>query len=227
MAQLSHLASGRKMLGKLSRHGLIGLSAIAYCSVAGASEFQALCGGVKCTVSLTPELISSPFGQIPPSRVTYWGSSGDSKTSVGTGVATTLLFGGIGLLGFLAKNHQYNFTINGFDSEGKKASMQVEFKNDKPAKLLMSELTAFTGLGMGQTRSAEEILAAERGQVQTLETLGQAKESTILGPKGGKKVEVAQKNCWSTYLEKNPAMQKWAVANPAQAAQNKKRFEDC
>ena len=55
-------------------------------------------------------------------------------------------------------------------------------------------------------------------------TSGQAKESTILGPKGAKKVEVAQKNCWSTYLEKNPAMQKWAIANPAQAEQNKKRF---
>jgi hypothetical protein len=209
------------------RAALLSTVSIVYCSAAVASEFQALCGGVKCSVSITPELISSPYGQIPPSRVTYWGSSGDSKTSVGTGVATTILFGGIGLLGFLAKNHQYNFTINGFDAEGKKASMQIEFKNDKPAKLLMSELTAFTGLGMGQTRSAEEILAAEKGQEPTLETLGQAKESTILGPKGVKKVEVAQKNCWSTYLEKNPAMQKWAIANPAQAEQNKKRFEDC
>lgn len=121
---------------KLTRHFAV-ISAVAWMATNGAgiaSEFQALCGGVKCTVTITPELISSPYGQIPPSRVTYWGSSGDSKTSVGTGVATTILFGGIGLLGFLAKNHQYNFTINGFDAEGKKASMQVEFKNDKPAK---------------------------------------------------------------------------------------------
>ena len=157
-----------------------------YGSAAAASEVQALCGGVKCTVSITPDLISSPYGQIPPARVTYWGSSGDSKTSVGTGVATTILFGGIGLLGFLAKNHQYNFTINSFDAEGKKASMQIEFKNDKPAKQLMSELTAFTGLGMGQTRTAEEILAAEQGAEPTLETLGSSKEETILGPKGTK-----------------------------------------
>jgi hypothetical protein len=208
-----------------------GISAVAWlattCNAAIASEFQALCGGVKCTVTITPELISSPYGQMPPSRVTYWGSSGDSKTSVGTGVATTILFGGIGLLGFLAKNHQYNFTINGFDAEGKKASMQIEFKNDKPAKLMMSELTAFTGIGMGQTRSAEEILAAEKGQEPTLENIGKQSGATILGPKGAKKEEVVKKNCWSTYLEDNPAMKKWAEANPAQASQNKKKFNDC
>ena len=34
-------------------------------------------------------------------------------------------------------------------------------------------------------------------------------------------------NCWSAYLENNPAMQQWAEANPAMAAQNKKRFDDC
>lgn len=160
--------------------------------------------------------------------MTYWGSSGDSKTSVGTGVATTILFGGIGLLGFLAKNHQYNFTINRFDAEGKKASMQVEFKNDIPAKLLMSELTAFTGLGMGQTRTAEEILATEKGEESTLQTLGKSKKAQILGSMGSKKkTEVPKQNCWSTYLETNPAMQKWAEANLAQAEQNKKRFNDC
>ena len=117
-------------------------------SAAWAGTYAALCGGVNCTISITPEVIKSPYGEIPPSRVTYWGSTGESKTSIGTGVATTILFGGIGLLGFLAKNHQYNFTINGFDANGKKASIQIEFKNDKPAKQLMGELTAFTGLGM-------------------------------------------------------------------------------
>jgi hypothetical protein len=216
------------MLHKSHKAGYALAACVSFCGISSASEFQALCGGVKCTVSITPDLISSPYGQIPPSRVTYWGSSGDSKTSVGTGVATTILFGGIGLLGFLAKNHQYNFTINGFDAEGKKASMQVEFKNDKPAKQLMSELTAFTGLGMGQTRTAVEILAAEKGEEPTLETLGKKEDDLILGPKGSKdSTKKPSKNCWSTYLEKNPAMQEWAKANPGQAAQNKKRFEDC
>ena len=34
-------------------------------------------------------------------------------------------------------------------------------------------------------------------------------------------------NCWSKYLNKNPAMKQWADANPAMAAQNQKRFDDC
>jgi hypothetical protein len=78
-------------------------------------------------------------------------------------VVTTVLFGGIGLLGFLAKNHQYSFTINGFDAAGREVSMQFEFRNDKPVKRLVNEMAAITGLGMGQTRTVEEIKAAERG----------------------------------------------------------------
>jgi hypothetical protein len=194
-----------------------------------AGQYEALCGGAKCTVNVSPTEISSPFGSIPSRRVTYWGNTGESKTSVGTGVATTILFGGVGLLGFLAKNHQYNFTINGFDNTGKSISMSFEFKNDKPVKVLMQELVAVTGLGMGQTRTAEEIKAAESG---TAETLGpMPKQPNNLGQSGLGSLAPDQtgkgKNCWSTYLENNPAMKQWAALNPAQAAQNKKKFADC
>jgi len=72
-----------------------------------AGQYEALCGGSKCIVNVTSTGISSLYGSIPPKRVTYWSNTGESKTSVGTGVATTILFGGIGLLGFLAKNHQW------------------------------------------------------------------------------------------------------------------------
>lgn len=199
-------------------------------SVSFAGQYEALCGGTNCTVVVTPTEISSPFGAIPAKRVTYWGNSGESKTSVGTGVATTLLFGGIGLLGFLAKNHQYNFTVNGFDAAGKSISMAFEFKNDKPAKLLMQELVVVTGLGMGQTRTAEEIKAAESGVPETLGPMPQ--QSNNLAPTGVGALPAAgstvkPKNCWSVYLESNPAMKQWAEKNPAQAAQNKKRFGDC
>jgi hypothetical protein len=195
-----------------------------------AGQYEALCGGTKCTVVVTPSEITSPFGVIPAKRVTYWGNSGESKTSVGTGVATTILFGGIGLLGFLAKNHQYNFTVNGFDAAGKSVSMAFEFKNDKPAKLLMQELVAVTGLGMGQTRTAEEIKASESGVPETLGPMPQ--QSSGLAPSGQGSLPAAggvskPKNCWSTYLENNPAMKQWAEKNPAQATQNKKRFGDC
>lgn len=195
-----------------------------------AGQYEALCGGAKCTVVVSPDNILSPFGAIPPKRVTYWGNSGESKTSVGTGVATTILFGGIGLLGFLAKNHQYNFTVNGFDASGKAVSMAFEFKNDKPAKQLMQELVAVTGLGMGQTRTIEEIKATESGVQETLGSM--PKQSSSLGPVvtgtlASEKAQRPERNCWSIYLDNNPAMKKWAEANPAQAAQNKKRFDDC
>jgi hypothetical protein len=195
-----------------------------------AGQYEALCGGSKCIVIVSPTGVSSLYGTIPAKRVTYWGNSGESKTSIGTGVATTILFGGIGLLGFLAKNHQYNFTVNGFDASGKAVSMQFEFKNDKPAKLLAQELIAVTGLGMGQTRTIEEIKAAESNGQQGLGEM--PKQSTGLEPatlrqSNSSSTVNASKNCWSSYLNNNPAIKKWAESNPAQAEQNKKRFADC
>ena len=133
------------------------LSFLTHSSIAFAGNYNALCGGMKCNIFVSPEVITSPHGLIPTSRVTNWGGSGDSSTSVGTGVATTIFLGPIGLLGFLAKKHDYNFLINGYDEEGKKTSMQFSFKNDKPAKRLINELQMITQLGMGQTRTAKEI----------------------------------------------------------------------
>ena len=195
-----------------------------------AGQYEALCGGSKCTIVVTPTEIRSPYGAIPTQRVTYWGSTGDSKTSVGTGVATTILTGGIGLLGFLAKNHQYDFTVNGYDATGKQATMQIEFKNNKPAKRLMNELVVVTGLGMGQTRTLEEIKAIESGEKDKLNALQPAPSGlgAVKSPEeqAAAKAE-ATKNCWSKYLDSNPAMKKWAEANPTMAEQNKKRFDDC
>jgi len=159
---------------------LIGQLVVPLAATAG--QYEALCGGVKCTITVSAAGISSPFGTIPPKRVTYWGNSGESKTSVGTGVATTVLLGGIGLLGFLAKNHQYSFTVNGFDASGRDVSMQFEFKNDKPVKQLVNEMSALTGLGMGQTRTVADIKALESGnqvspgpmEVQRLQPLAPA-----------------------------------------------------
>ena len=69
---------------------------------------------------------------------------------MGTGVATTILFGPIGLLGFMAKNHDFNFIVNGYDNNGKKTTLNVQFKNDKPAKRFINEMQMLTKLGMGQ-----------------------------------------------------------------------------
>ena len=73
-----------------------------------AGSYEALCGGVRCSISVSSNGIRSPQGSIPASRIAYWSVNGESSTSVGTGVATTILFGGIGLLGFLAKNHDFD-----------------------------------------------------------------------------------------------------------------------
>lgn len=159
-----------------------------------AGQYEALCSGTKCTVVVSPTEIASPFGSIPAKRVTYWGNTGDSKTSVGTSVT---LFGGIGLLGSLAKNQQYIFTINGFDAAGKSVSMSFEFKNDKPAKRLMQEMVEVTGLGMGQTRTVEEIRAAERGVPETPGAMPQQSSgsgTSSFGALNGDKPQKIEKN---------------------------------
>ena len=192
-----------------------------------AGSYQALCGGAKCTINVGSDQISSPYGSIPTNRVTNWGGGGDSSTQVGTGVATTILFGPLGLLGFLAKKHDFNFLINGYDSDGKKASIQLQFKNDKPAKRFINEMQMVTQLGMGQTRSASEIMNNEvtnSSGISTGTLEGDAAQQSIGNEAKSKEVRA---NCWSTYLDNNPAMKEWAEANPGMAKQNQRRFDDC
>ncbi len=133
------------------------LSFLTHSSIAFAGNYNTLCGGRNCNIFISPKVITSPYGSIPTSRLTNWGDNGESSTSVGTGVARTIFLGPIGILGFLAKKHDYNFFINGYEEEGKKTSMQFSFKNDKPAKRLINELQITSQLGMGQTRTAKEI----------------------------------------------------------------------
>ena len=200
-----------------------------------AGTYQALCAGTKCTVNLSPTSITSPFGTIPTNRVTNWGGGGDSSTAVGTGIATTVLLGPIGLLGFLAKKHDYNFLVNGYDKSGKEISLQIQFRNDKPAKRFINEMNMLTKLGMGQTRTASEIMQAESASstgisAGTLEGDAALEGGAVL--EGGNTsilgaTKKSSQNCWTTYLENNPAMSQWAEANPAMAESNKKKFDDC
>ena len=184
-------------------------------------------GGAKCTINVGADQIGSPYGSIPTNRVTNWGGGGDTETQVGTGVATTILFGPIGLLGFLAKKHNFNFSINGYDSDGKKASIQLQFKNNKPAKRFINEMRMVTQLGMGQTRSASEIMNNEVNYSSGISTgtlEGDAAKQTI-GIEA--KSKEAKTKCWSTYLDNNPDMKIWAEANPEMAKQSQGKFEDC
>ena len=122
-----------------------------------AGTYQAMCGEMKCNVNINGKQVSTPMGTIPAKRVTQWGLTGKSKTNISTGLGTTILLGPIGLLGFFAKHHNYNFLINGYNTQGKKTSIQFSFKNNKPVERLITEMSAVTGLGMGEIRTAFEI----------------------------------------------------------------------
>ena len=127
-------------------------------------EYKGLCGEEKCILKINANQIESTYGNIPITRVSLWGGGGTSRQSTATGVATTVIFGPLGLLGFTAKNHDYNFFINGYDRMGEEVSIQIKFKNDKPAKRFINEMILLTRLGMGQERSIEEIELMEKNK---------------------------------------------------------------
>lgn len=213
-------------MNRLAVLGTAGLLTLAPVS-ALAGSYDALCGGTGCVVNVSSREISSPQGTIPVSRVSYWSVNGKSGTSVGTGVATTILLGGIGLLGFLAKNHDYNVTVDGYDAEGKKVSMQFKFKNSKPVKLLTEEMYQVSGLPMGKPRSIAEIKAIEAGEAP-LTAMAAAVEPELAAAKKEKVPECGKvlkpfKCNWDDYLAANPNVKAWAEANPAMAEKEKIR----
>lgn len=189
-----------------------------------AGTYDALCGGARCSILIDEQGIHSPTQHIPSGRVTKWTQAGSSSTDIATGLATTVVFGPLGLLGFAAQNHDYNFVVNGFDEDGKKASIQFQFINKKPVPQVAADLSNFTGLGVNQVRTEEEILANEKSK-GNLVAMG-----TRLGD-GLKKQVVAQaaKPCWGEYLNSNPAMGVWANANPtlAEAQRVKSGYDLC
>ena len=197
-------------------------------SSALAGSYKALCEGVRCTVNVSTQGIRSPQGSIPASRISYWSVNGESSTSVGTGVATTILFGGIGLLGFLAKNHDFDFTVDGYDEEGKKVALQFKFINNKPVKRLTSELYRVSGLGMGRQRSIAEIKAIESGEAP-LNAMSPTVESSLQLTSKGTNLNCGRVlkdfECdYDAYLDANPSIQAWAVANPVLAEKERVRL---
>lgn len=197
-------------------------------SSALAGSYEALCGGARCTVNVSTQGIRSPQGTIPASRISYWSVNGESSTSVGTGVATTILFGGIGLLGFLAKNHDFDFTVDGYDEEGKKVALQFKFINNKPVKRLTSELNRISGLGMGRQRSIAEIKAIESGETP-LNAMSTSIETALKSPSKTKQLSCGMVlkdfGCnYDAYLNANPSVKAWADANPLLAEKERVRL---
>ena len=197
-------------------------------SIVLAGSYDALCGGTDCTINVSSQGVRSRQGTIPPSRISYWSVNGESSTSVGTGVATTILFGGIGLLGFLAKNHDFDFTIDGYDEEGRKVAMQFKFKNNKPVKKLTSELYRISGLAMGRQRTIAEIQAIESGEAP-LNAMASTIEPALANSNKPKELDCGRVlkdyECnYDAYLDANPSVKAWADANPELAAKERTRL---
>ena len=199
-----------------------------------AASYEALCGGTECTINVSSIGIRSPQGSIPPSRISYWSINGQSTTAVGVGVATTIIFGPLGLLGFLAKNENYNFTVDGYDTEGRRVAMQFKFKKKEPAKNITEEIMRISGLAMGRQRSIEEIQAIESGESPLNAMSGTVEPALSSMSKASLAGGIGDNNCgrvlqdydcnYSAYLDANPSVKAWAESNPELAAQERARL---
>jgi hypothetical protein len=204
------------------------------CLPAAAGTYEALCGSTECTIVLTPEAITTPYGIIPTTRVANWGGSGSSSQDLVLGAAATYVFGPVGLVGFLAKTHDYNYMITGYDQLGDRTSVQIQFQNSMPAKRFVQEMVAITGLGMGQTRTAIDIKELEkRVAIEGLKAIH--KPRLTLQEQYSKEMRsqsslTSSKNaprCWSLYLSENSDIAKWVRANPIPSKSLQEKYADC
>ena len=84
-----------------------------------ADEYEAICNSRECLVKVNEDLISTPFGSIKSSRMTSWPLTVDTQPR---------------MLGFLGEKDKYTFNLNGYDQDGKKTSLNIQFINGKAAK---------------------------------------------------------------------------------------------
>lgn len=199
-----------------------------------ARTYEALCGTAECRITLSPESIVTPYGVIPTTRVANWGGTGASNTDLVLGAAATYVLGPAGLVGFLAKAHDYNYLITGYDSDGNRTSVQIRFQNDKPAKDFAQEMVLVTGLGMGQTRTASDIKELEaRVSQEGISAITKPRPYTLeqdYSREKGSRASVGiglKKECWSIYLKNNTPIKIWVDSNPVPAQKLKSRFADC
>lgn len=183
-----------------------------------AGIYRALCtGGANCTVTLANGQIVTPSQTIAKDQVLSWSQGGGgSRSDVGLGVATTILFGLPGLLGFGARLHDYQFQINHVDGEGNPQVTTVAFVNDVPSNQFMLELMGLTGLSAGQVNKTLQsrldqikAAAAENARIEALDC------ARVLRPHACS---------WNAYLATNPGVQQWATRNPQLVAAEKARL---
>ena len=173
------------MLKKKILFSIAALSVVAYQPLAIAGTYDALCGGIKCKITLDAKGLSGPNGFVPSGSIAQWYTGGGEEhnaaasavgaTAGATGGAVvgvlatcwTVILCPIGLIGGAVaggmggsgagKSADYYFTIIGYNQKGKKIVQGFNFINKKPVGRLMQELPALTGLAMGEMRSIDEI----------------------------------------------------------------------
>lgn len=200
-----------------------------------ASEFDAICGTIRCQLTLSREKILTPYGVMPTSRVSSWGGGGRSESDLILGSSMTYLLGPVGLIGFAAKTHDYNYALNGYDSNGKKMVVRIQFKNKLPAQKFAKEMAEFTRLSMNDSRTAAEIKGLERlMKFHEVKWLGDLPPSHLdQGSRkfgGGHDELNKSKNsdrCWEQKLDSNPLLREWADSNPELAEQQKSKSSSC
>ena len=216
------------------RHILLILSAALAASPASAGTYEALCGTAECTITLSPQAITTPYGIIPTTRVANWGGTGTSSQDLVLGAAATYVLGPVGLIGFLAKTHDYNYLITGYDQFGNRTSVQIKFQNNTPAKRFVQEMVEITGLGMGQVRTATDIKALERRVashgISAIKLPALSLDQEYAKEKGNSAAINASESgseCWSVYITRRPDVELWASANPKQAEEVRSKYGDC
>ena len=216
------------------RHILLILSAALAASPASAGTYEALCGTAECTITLSPQAITTPYGIIPTTRVANWGGTGTSSQDLVLGAAATYVLGPVGLIGFLAKTHDYNYLITGYDQLGNRTSVQIKFQNNTPAKRFVQEMVEITGLGMGQVRTATDIKALERRVashgISAIKLPALSLDQEYAKEKGNSSAINASESvseCWSLYITRRPDVELWASANPKQAEEVRSKYGDC
>ena len=107
-----------------------------------ADDYEAICNSRECLLKVNADLISTPFGSIKSSRMTSWPLIVNTQPR---------------MLGFLGEKDKYTFNLNGYDQNGKKKSLNIQFNNGKAAKKFIREIETVSGLGLGQRRSAKQI----------------------------------------------------------------------
>lgn len=183
-----------------------------------AGVYQALCsGGSECTVTLGNGKIGMPGLSIERNQVLSWSQGGSgTQTDVGMGVGAVVLFGLPGLIGFGAKKHDYQFSINYVDSAGNIQVATVAFKNNVPANQFMMELMGMTGLTVGEVNQALQTRIDEiQAQAAEKERIAALDCARVLKPYGCS---------WSAYLAANPSVQVWSQKYPQLVPAEKARL---